>query len=47
MMWQRPSDQSCPKCGNFLLEKGNKLVCADASCGFKKEKEAVSEEEKK
>ena len=34
MMWQRPSDQSCPKCGNFLLEKGNKLVCADASCGF-------------
>ncbi len=47
MMWQRPSDQSCPKCGNFLLEKGNKLVCADASCGFKKEKEAVSEGEKK
>lgn len=47
MMWQRPSDQSCPKCGNFLLEKGNKLVCADASCGFKKEKVAVSEGEKK
>ncbi len=47
MTWQRPSDQCCPKCGNMLLEKGNKLVCADTSCGFKKEKEPVAMEEKK
>ncbi len=47
MTWQRPSDQRCPKCGNMLLEKGNKLVCADTSCGFKKEKEPVAMEEKK
>lgn len=46
MTWQRPSDQRCPKCGNMLLEKGSKLVCADTSCGFKKEKEPVAAEEK-
>lgn len=34
MTWQRPSDKLCPKCGNMLLEKGNKLVCADTSCGY-------------
>lgn len=47
MTWQRPSDKRCPKCGNMLLEKGNKLVCADRSCGFQKEKEPESAEEKK
>ncbi len=34
MTWQKPSSKICPKCGNMLLEKGNKLVCADASCGY-------------
>ena len=29
MTWQRPSGKSCPKCGNALLIKGQKLVCAD------------------
>lgn len=37
MTWQKPSDKVCPKCGNMLLEKGNKLVCADASCGYREE----------
>lgn len=35
MTWQRPSSERCPKCGNMLLEKGNKLVCADPACGYK------------
>ena len=34
MTWQKPSDKRCPKCGNMLLERGNKLVCADKTCGY-------------
>ena len=34
MVWQRPTDQKCPRCGNPLLAKGNKLVCADEQCGY-------------
>lgn len=43
MTWQKPSDKLCPKCGNMLLEKGNKLVCADTSCGYMEEKAASGE----
>ena len=38
MTWQKPSDKRCPKCGNMLLERGNKLVCADNTCGCIEEK---------
>ena len=34
MSWQRPSKEKCPECGNYMLEKGNKLVCADEKCGY-------------
>ena len=34
MSWQKPSKEKCPKCGGYMLEKGNKLVCADEKCGF-------------
>jgi DNA topoisomerase-1 len=34
MTWQRPSEQKCPDCGGYMLEKGNKLVCADTQCGY-------------
>lgn len=34
MVWQRPSGKNCPKCQSPLLVKGNKLVCADAQCGY-------------
>ncbi|HHU74988.1 MAG TPA: type I DNA topoisomerase [Clostridiales bacterium] len=33
MTWQKPSNQRCEKCGSVLLEKGNKLVCANETCG--------------
>ncbi len=46
MTWQKPSDKICPTCGNMLLEKGNKLVCADAGCGYVEEKKSSSTEEK-
>ena len=39
MTWQKPSKENCPKCGNMLLEKGNKLVCADSACGYIVEKQ--------
>lgn len=45
MTWQRPSNELCPKCGNMLLEKGNKLVCADASCGYNTDKKTEKPEE--
>jgi len=32
--WQRPSEKSCPKCGSYMVEKGNKLACADEQCGY-------------
>lgn len=43
MMWQRPTNEKCPNCGGYLLEKGNKLVCADETCGFVKQKEKEKE----
>ncbi len=33
MSWQKPTKERCPKCGKVLLERGNKLVCIDESCG--------------
>lgn len=42
MTWQKPSNKRCPNCGNMLLEKGNKLVCADTSCGYKEDKVKTS-----
>ncbi len=36
MSWQKPSAEKCPKCGGYMLEKGNRLVCADKTCGYVK-----------
>lgn len=38
MSWQKPSTQSCPVCGTYMVEKGNKLVCASETCGFRTDK---------
>ncbi len=34
MSWQKPSGKKCPRCGGMMLEKGNRLVCADRDCGY-------------
>ncbi len=34
MSWSRPVKERCPKCGGYMVEKGNRIVCADASCGY-------------
>ena len=39
MTWQKPSGKNCPKCGNVLLAKGQKLVCADEACGYREDQE--------
>lgn len=33
MVWQKPSDKKCEKCGSIMLIKGNKLVCSNEQCG--------------
>ncbi len=37
MSWQKPSSVPCPECGGYMVEKGNKLVCADLECGHVEE----------
>ena len=37
MVWQKPSAKRCPRCGGIMLEKGNRLVCADKECGYLEE----------
>ena len=39
MSWQKPSNEKCPECGHYMVEKGNKLICSEQTCGFLKEKE--------
>lgn len=39
MSWQKPSTKKCPQCGGYMVEKGNKLACANAECGYVGSKE--------
>lgn len=34
MSWAKPVEKKCPDCGGYMVEKGSKLVCADAQCGY-------------
>ena len=34
MSWAKPVAKKCPSCGGYMVEKGSKLVCADAQCGY-------------
>ena len=44
MSWQKPSEKKCPNCGGYMLEKGNKLVCADEQCGYVETMEKKNED---
>ncbi len=33
MSWNRPVKERCPECGSYMVEKGNKMVCANKECG--------------
>ena len=43
MSWGRPVDKKCPRCGGYMVEKGAKLACADAHCGYTEAKEQKNE----
>ena len=32
--WQKPSQEKCPKCGGYMVERGKRLQCANSECGF-------------
>lgn len=34
MSWGRPVKEKCPRCGGYMVEKGNKIACADEHCGY-------------
>lgn len=42
MSWQKPVEKKCPSCGGYMVEKGNKLCCADPQCGYVEEKRATT-----
>ena len=39
MSWNRPVKEACPRCGKYMVIKGNKIVCSDPACGFSKPKD--------
>ncbi len=43
MSWSRPVEEKCPKCGSYMTIKGNKIACAEETCGY--QKSIVSEKE--
>lgn len=34
MSWAKPTEQKCPDCGAYMVEKGNKLLCSNETCGY-------------
>ncbi len=38
MSWSRPVAERCPVCGGWMIEKGNRIACADKECGYVSEK---------
>ena len=39
--WNLPSKEKCPKCGNIMINKGNKLQCYDEKCGYVMDKKQI------
>ncbi|SHJ06460.1 DNA topoisomerase I [Parasporobacterium paucivorans DSM 15970] len=33
MSWQKPLEVKCRKCGSYMIEKGEKAVCSNETCG--------------
>ncbi len=34
MSWAKPTEEKCPECGSYLVEKGSKLMCSGKECGY-------------
>ncbi len=44
MSWARPVAERCPQCGGWMIEKGNRIACADETCGYVCTKKSGQEE---
>jgi len=36
MIWEAPTDENCPNCGNFMYKKGKKFICSNQDCNYEK-----------
>jgi len=36
MIWEAPTDEKCPNCGNFMYKKGKKFICSNQDCNYEK-----------
>ena len=34
LSWDIPTGDKCPKCGKFLIKKGNKIKCSEKGCDY-------------
>ena len=34
MSWAMPLNKKCPKCGTYMVRKGNRAVCTASDCGY-------------
>ena len=39
-LWQKPINKNCPKCGDLLISKGAKYVCASPECDYSETKKS-------
>ena len=43
MTWDKPTDETCPKCGKSLFKRrGGLIVCLDENCGYEHKAERKS-----
>lgn len=47
MNWSRPVADKCPKCGGYMVIKGNKIACVNEQCGYLTEKKNLENNENK
>ena len=45
MSWAKPSQEKCPKCGAYMVHKGNRLVCSEEQCRYVKKEKADQKKE--
>ena len=38
MSWQKPVTEKCPRCGGYMIERGQYVLCHDAACGYRQKK---------
>ena len=44
LSWDIPTGDKCPKCGKFLVKRGNKIRCSEKNCDYSEEIPEVNNE---